>query len=523
MRYTMHTRRSTAKIDKEKPSVRLGSFAVSSSFIAKLRTNESADWSRATQANILKRFKDASAHVPAYRSFLKENGITASSISSVKDIARIPPITKINYLRAHPWPTLFRKDVLGNESLVLTATSGSTGKPFYIPRTDEVHDASMVFHKLFIERSGLDSSKPTLVVVAFGMGVWIGGMLTYEAFRRASQGDWPVTIITAGVSKKEIFEALTNVAPAYKQIILCGYPPFVKDLIDDAPLHGIEWKRWTMRIVCAAEAFSEHFREYLMDKTGMKDPYRSIMNIYGSAELGTMATETPLSILLRRLALTHQELYQKLFSEAHRLPTLAQFIPDFTSFEAGPHGEVYATGGTALPFIRYDIGDQGGVLTYTDVVRACAEAGVDLQLEIKKARIADTIMELPFVYLYERADLSTKLYGAIIFPEHVKQGLQHPAFHKVITGRFTMTTENDAQHNEYLEINIELQHGIKDGESIRGTIVEHIMKSLSASSDEYRYLASSVPDKIVPRIVFWLHEHPTYFPPGIKQKWVIKK
>lgn len=518
----MRPSRSLARVSKKKISTRPRSFAVSPSFIAKLRTNESADWLRATQASILKRFRDAYKNVSAYRHFLERLGIDAASIHTAKDIERIPPITKVNYLRVHPWDKLCRTGALANVPLILTATSGSTGQPFYIPRTDEIHDAAMVFHRLFIERSGLDPSKPTLVIVAFGMGVWIGGVLTYEAFRRISEGGWPLTIITPGVNKKEIFEALTHVAPAYGQIVLCGYPPFVKDLIDDAPEHGVEWKHWDMRIVCAAEAFSEHFREYIMHKTGMKNPYRSVMNVYGSAELGAMATETPLSILLRRLAVKHEALYQKLFSEAHRLPTLAQFIPDFISFEAGKGGEVYATGGTALPFVRYDIGDQGGVFTYADVIRKCEEVGINLAAEVKRAGIADTVMELPFVYLYERADLSVKLYGAIIFPEHVKIGLQNPALEKSITGRFTMTTEHDAKHNEYLEINVELQHGVKDGESIRATLVESIVKSLSASSGEYQNNRISIGDRVSPRIVFWPHEHPKYFNPSTKQKWVMR-
>ncbi len=517
----MRPSRSSARVNKKTPA-RPRPFAVSSSFIAKLHTNESADWSRAISSSILKRFKDTYKNVSAYRHFLERLGVDAASIRTAKDVVHIPPITKANYLRVHPWDKLCRTGALANEPLVLTATSGSTGQSFYIPRTDEIHDASMVFHRLFIERSGLDPSKSTLVIVAFGMGVWIGGILTYEAFRRIAEGGLPLTVITPGVNKKEIFEALTHVAPAYEQVVLCGYPPFIKDLIDDAPEHGVEWKHWDMRIVCAAEAFSEHFREYLMQKTGMKDPYRSVMNIYGSAELGSMATETPLSILLRRLAVKHEALYRKLFSEAHRLPTLAQFIPDFVAFEEGKGGEVYATGGTALPFIRYDIGDQGGVFTYADAVRKCEEVGINLAAEAKHAGIADTVMELPFVYLYERADLSTKLYGAIIFPEHVRIGLQNPALEKSITGRFTMTTEHDTKHNEYLEINVELQHGVKDGDPIRAELVESVVKSLSASSDEYRYLAGSIRDKITPRIVFWPHEHPKYFSPGIKQKWVIR-
>lgn len=506
---------------KESPEARPRPLAASPAFIAKLRTNQSADWSHATAAAVLKRFKEAAKEVPAYRHFLEHRAVDPRSIRTGSQVPRIPPISKANYLRVHPWEKLCKAGALAKGSLVLTATSGSTGQPLYIPRTDEVHDESMLFHRLFLERSGLDPKKKTLVVVAFGMGVWIGGLLTYEAFRRISEGGWPLTIITPGVNKKEIFEALTRVGTAYDQLILCGYPPFVKDIVDDAPAHGVEWKKWDMRIVCAAEAFSEHFREYVMQKAGMKDPYRSVMNIYGSAELGTMATETPLTILLRRLALAHEGLYRRLFREAHRLPTLAQFIPDSVAFEEGEHGEVYATGGTVLPFIRYDIGDQGGVFTFSDAEQNCAEEGIDLRKEAKRCGVADTVMELPFVYLYERADLSTKLYGAIIFPEHVKIGLQNRALEQSITGRFTMTTEHDAQHTEYLEINIELKRGVQESEPLRAAIIDSVVRSLLSASGEYQNNYMNMKERVLPRIVFWPHEDPRYFKPGIKQKWVI--
>lgn len=507
----------------KKSSVRPSLFSVSSSFLARFRTNNSKDWEYANTESVLKRFRLAQEGVPAYRNFLDRMGVKPHSMRRTKDTSKIPPISKNNYLRAHPWDKLCVSDALAGEALVLTATSGSTGEPFYIPRTDEAHEASMFFHRLFMERSGLDQKKPTLVVVCFGMGVWIGGLLTYEAFRRISLQKMPLTIITPGVSKKEIFETLTRVAPSYEQLVLCGYPPFIKDVLDDGPRHGVDWKRWDMRIVCAAEAFSEQFREHLMRKAGMKDPYRSIMNIYGSAELGTMGTETPLTILLRRLALKHETLYRKLFSEAYRLPTLVQFIPEIVAFEASKDGAIYATGGTSLPFVRYDIGDNGGVFSFAYAETACKELGIDLKAEARHAGIEDTIMELPFVYLYERADLSTKLYGAIIYPEHVKIGVQGKEFESSITGRFTMTTETDKDHNEYLEINFELAPGVSDGESIREMLTESVVRSLMASSDEYRYLSGSISEKVRPRLIFWPHEDPKYFQPGIKQRWVVSK
>lgn len=125
------------------------------------------------------------------------------------------------------------------------------------------------------------------------MGVWIGGIITYEAFNRVSRRDFPLTILTTGVNKKEIYDALRTIGQHYAQLVLCGYPPFVKDVVDDGEPNGVDWRRFDTRILCAAEAFSEDFRDYLMQKTGIADAYRGIMNIYGSADLGTIATEIP--------------------------------------------------------------------------------------------------------------------------------------------------------------------------------------------------------------------------------------
>ncbi len=63
-----------------------------------------------------------------------------------------------------------------------------------------------------------------------------------------------------------------------------------------------------------------------MRHTHMKDPLRSVTNIYGSAELGTMAMETPLSILLRRLAVNNQTPFEKIFGDVKRITKFAHFI-----------------------------------------------------------------------------------------------------------------------------------------------------------------------------------------------------
>ena len=478
-------------------------------------------WRAEHDKKLLELFHICSQKIKAYKDFLKKSKIDPKKIKAYKDFLKIPSVNRNNYLRSYMWEDLCIPKFLTEQSLVLTSTSGSTGAPFYFPRNGILDSQSSIYHQIFLKSSKISMNKSTLVLVCFGMGVWIGGVITYQAFKAISRYGYPMTILTPGVNKKEIFEALKNLAPKYEQIILCGYPPFMKDVVDEAKENGIDWRNLNMKMIFAAETFSEKFRDYILEKTGMKNIYRDTMNIYGSADLGTMAEETPISILIRRLAIKNEKLYKKIFNEATRLPTLTQYIPHFINFEC-VNKNIYCSGDNVLPLVRYEIGDNGGMLYFDEMEKIFKGEGLDLRLEARKVGIEDTLTELPFVYVYERTDLSTKLYGAIIYPEYIKAGLQRKELEKYVTGKFTMFTKHDKKQNEYLEINIELKPNVKELDSIKNEVAKHIFEMLMNKSTEYKYLSGTLNERVKPTIIFWPHEHPTHFQTGIKQKWVKK-
>jgi phenylacetate-CoA ligase len=500
--------------------------------------NKKSDfWEKEQEKQLVKLFQSCAKNIPAYRHFLKKKGIPLAKIARVKTYndfrTVIPPMGKDTYLRAYPWEDLCSPAALAQQALVLTSTSGSTGSPFYFPRNGSVDMNSSVYHEMFLRNSGIvgnkagqeKSDQSTLIIVCFGMGVWIGGVITYQAFHYVADRGYPLTIITPGVNKKEIYDALKNVGPKYDRIILCAYPPFMKDIVDEAAENGVTWHDFNIKMVFAAESFSEKFRDYILKKTGMTNIYRDTASVYGSADLGTMAMETPIAILIRRLVLkgtpAAERLYRKLFGEAGRLPTLAQYIPSYINFETVGKN-VYLSGDNAMPLVRYEIGDNGGTHYFAEVEKMFAEEGIDLRAEVRKVGIADTIAELPFVYIYERTDLSTKLYGAIIYPEYIKHGLQHDDLEDYVTGKFTMFTKHDNKQNEFLEINVELKKGVTASPPLQKIVAERIHTALTTQSAEHANNFSMLKDKVKPRLVFWPHEHPIHFSLGAKQKWVKK-
>lgn len=502
----MKVTEKTSKIDSEK-------------IFSQIRTKSDSFWRTSLGKNSLALFAQAAHSVPAYKEYLKKSNIQPSKIKTQADFEKVPPMTKKEYLSGNSLAEMCWPDTLRNK-LVFTSTSGSTGEPFYFPRGRDLDWQYSVLLEQFLNNTSA-KGESTLIVVCFGMGVWIGGLITYHAFELVNErGNHAVSLITPGVNKKEIFAALKNVAPSFDNVILCGYPPFIKDVIDEGPAHEIDWKKFKMKTLFAAESFTESFRDYIVENAGIKNALTDTMNIYGSAELGAMANETPLSILVRRLALANKTVYNQLFVDVDRTPTLAQFNPNFIQFEA-IEKTILVTGNNALPLIRYAIGDHGGVLSFNEVVEIFTKKGIDLLAEAKTAGISkEAIHKLPFVYVYERADLSTKLYGAIIYPEFIKEALSHKELEKFVTGKFTMFTNFTDQQDEYLEINVELKQNAAATMELERMTTKVISDTLKARSAEHKNNAQMMADKVEPRIVFWNHEDPEHFRVGIKQKWV---
>lgn len=495
----------------------------SAAFFNRLRAFKSADWTKVQKRATVHLFERMAKGVPAYRTFLKAHGVSTSKGVADLHLSDLPSISKANYLNTSAF-----KDIFWNGSVktnqVLTSTSGSTGKPVYFARTSDVDEQSSLVHELFFRTSSLSTDKPTLVVACFGMGVWIGGILTYQAFELLGRRGYPIAVIAPGINKKEIFKILRDLAPSYEQLILCGYPPFLKDIIDEAPAQGISFDKHKVALLFAAEAFTEQFREYVAKKANIHNPLTDIANVYGSADIGTMAIETPLSILVRRLAMRNPQLFAELFrgiKGTAKTPTLAQFIPDFVSFDA-PNGEILITGDSAIPLMRYSIGDHGGVHTYEEVKDRLKAYGIDLVKEAKKVGIDRKIFQLPFVYVYERIDLASTLYGLQVYPEMIKEVLLKKEFNQLVTGKLTLVTKFDDNQDQYLEINIERRPGKEISPVLEAELLSEIFKNLREKSSEFRELSTFLGKRAEPRLVFWNYEDPLYFKPGIKQQWVIR-
>ena len=470
---------------------------------------------------VLKLFKFTLKTAPAFGKYLKKHGINGKKIKKIADYKTLPVMDKQNYLRAFEFKDLFPYRDLSRVTTI-SATSGTTGSPLYFPRGEEQDAQYEYVAELYLRNQFQIHQKKTLGLIGFGLGIWIGGMFTYKNFNKIAAKGYPFSLIPVGANVELYLQAFKKFAPLYDQIILMGYPPFVKDVIDEGKDHGIDWKSYKLRILTAAEGFSEKFREYLAEKAGIKNPYNDIINMYGTVEMGTMAHETGLANLIRKIAVNDHKIFRTIFPHANRTPTLAQYHPDIVYFEE-EKGEVIATGyGSSIPLFRYRFPDIGGVVPFETMVTKLKTAGVDIFAEAKKAGIAETIMRLPFVYVYERSDHAIIVRGANIYPEEIKNALHHKELESVVTGKFTMIKKEDRKMNEYFEVNVELKRNAKEREDLNKTIRDAVVENLVKTNNEYKYLYSLDSERVAPSIILWPYQHEKYFKPGGKQKWSVK-
>lgn len=471
----------------------------------------------------LQLFTMVSKDVPAYRKFLKAKSFRQSGGTSMRYFQRVPIIDKDTYLRTASLSDLCWGGNLKASRMVISATSGSSGEPFYFPRTSDQDLQYAALAEMYLRSNFSIHTKSTLYIVGWGMGVWIGGVFSYSSIRIvAERGGYNLSIITPGTNQDEILKAVTTLGPLYDQVIIGGYPPMIKDLVDEGNRRNIEWKKYTVKFIFSAEGFSEQFREYIFRNAEMKNIYRDTLNHYGTVDLGTMAHETPLSILIRRLAREHEGLNMDLFGEPHRQPTFAQYIPELFYFEE-LGGRVVCTAMSGLPLVRYDLKDSGGIKTKKEVYDLCRKHGIDIEKEIRLAHIEDTIWNVPFVYVFERSDFTVKLSGANIYPEEIRRALDDQHIAQFVTGKCTISVDVDEHMDQCLMVHVELKRSQSATKELRKTIQDEVVSELRQHNSEYAYLYKNLPpERMTPHVTLWPFGEPPFFSAAGKHRWVRK-
>ena len=425
-------------------------------------------------------------------------------------------MTKANYMQAYPLPERCLGGSLQGSSRV-AVSSGSTGQPTFWPRSAAYElDVAVRFEQVFHD-SFRTHERSTLAIVCFALGNWVGGMFTTSCCWQLAQKGYQMLVATPGNNKAEIFRVVRELSPHFEQTVLLGYPPFVKDVIDAGAAEGINWARYKPKLVFAGEVFSEEWRSLIGQRIGSTSSCFDSASLYGTADGGVLGNETPFSIAIRRWLANHPDAARQLFGES-RLPTLVQYDPVSRFFEIH-EGTLVVSGENSVPLVRYHIADKGGLISFDEMwsflgaqgVNSLSELGLDNNFQPRN---------LPFVYVFGRADFTVSYYGANIYPENVTVGLEHPDLIAWVTGKFVLETQETEDGDKILHIAVELLPNIEAKTTMATAIAASIRTQLLRLNSEF---ASYTPtERQLPLVSLHAFADPGYFPVGVKHRYTRK-
>jgi phenylacetate-CoA ligase len=452
-------------------------------------------------------FRRAAAAVPAYADFLCTQGIVPGDVRTPTDFAAVPPVTKANYLHAYPLNELAWGGRIV-EAGMWSTSSGSSGRPTYWPRDLTAIEQSYELHDRFFRQCFASHERSTLVVIGFAMGNWIGGTYTLAGVQHLRSRGHRVSVITPGINVATILENIADLGPYYDQVVLVGYPPFVKDVLDQAPPAVTDQD---IRILMAGENITEAWRDYVLARIGKSHHPDHTCLIYGTADAGIMGHETPTTVRVRRAARDDPAFNRALFGDTPVQPTFVEYEPDYRYVETDDAGFLLFTVDTAFPLIRYRINDRGSTIT-ADALRELAAE------HVQPFEITTSSTNSAFIALGQRSDIAATFYALKIFPESVRAALERPDLAPMISGKFRLVTETDQTHEQTLHLHVELRADATVEADLVARVRELVVASLTSTNSEYSQLHQTLGERAEPVVA--LHGFGTDgFVHDIKHRW----
>jgi phenylacetate-CoA ligase len=421
--------------------------------------------------------EQARRRVPAYRRFLEERGLSGRI-----PFARLPETDKDNYVRRFSVEARCLDGRLPARGVVIDESSGTSGEPSnWVRGAKERRAGRRVLQRAIRREFGRE---PLFVVNAFALGPWATGM-------NVSMSTVDIAILkSVGPDQAKIENTLRLFGPRYRYL-LCGYPPFLKEVVDRADL---DWSQLDCAAVVGGEGMSEALRDHLAMA------FRRVYSSFGASDLEiNIAAENDSTIALRRLLAERPELGTALGLPDHgTLPMVFQFNPLDHLVETNEAGElVFTVCRTAMasPKIRYNLRDLGCVVWPSELDRALGG--------IEAGQLPSPGLRAPFLFHYGRSDATVAFYGANIAPAEVQAAVLSVAALAERVNSFAMLVWEDGQANKRLTFALELREGVEAPatEGLSGAVLAR----LAAGNQDYREASRFIPPAFEPELEFYRH------------------
>ena len=206
--------------------------------------------------------------VPFYREKLERAGVGPDSISSLKDIAKLPFTTKDELRQTYPYGLLACDR---SELVEIHTSSGTTGTPVVGAYTEA--DLDMWGEVMARTLSMAGCERGDTVQNAYGYGLFTGGMGVHHGARRIGANIIP---ISSGNTRRQLM-----IMRDFGTTLITCTPSYSLYLAEAAQHEGFDLAELPLRAGCfGAEPWSENMRVEIEAKLGI-----SAHDIYGLTEL----------------------------------------------------------------------------------------------------------------------------------------------------------------------------------------------------------------------------------------------
>ncbi|HEX9309209.1 MAG TPA: hypothetical protein VF887_00220 [Gemmatimonadaceae bacterium] len=168
----------------------------------------------ASRVKARKAYYRAIRNVPAYGEFLRKS----------QDLS-VPETDKESYIKQYPTGARCVGGTFMRQRTTIDESSGSTGTPYNWVRSEKERHESHIFVSYFA--TYCYGRKPWITINAFSMGAWATGLNMGLSLQKNG------IVKNTGPDIAKILHTLRFFGPRYSYLI-CGYPPFLKHLVDVA-------------------------------------------------------------------------------------------------------------------------------------------------------------------------------------------------------------------------------------------------------------------------------------------------
>lgn len=305
--------------------------------------------------------------------------------------------------------------------------------------------------------------------------------------------------------KSEIIAITEELNKEKKQIVIAGYPPFLKDLSNYMKDIDLNIADFSVIGVVGGQAISEAMRDILK-----KDGFNEIYSSYGASDLDiNLGVETEYEMTVRKAIEKNPDLARELYGSSNRgLPMVFHYDPWNYHVECldGNNNEddeankdkdslVFTANRNdrSSPRIRYNLGDKGRIYAASDVQALLAKYGI-----FEKPRV-----NLPLMFVWGR-DSTTTYNGANLAFTELERAITDIDPEDIILKK-AFYTYHDNDGNDKLEIWLELKDNehMPQQDEMKNFACSLISKLCSINQD-FSFQVNDLDDnKILPVVRFF--------------------